>query len=237
MLIAQFDRFSNIHACRFQLRFSSIDSKGFPAIHAVLHRLSCYNVCMNKSNKICYLFKVCPVCGVDKHRSDYYKKGETISHKCKACTKADNNARSPQYFGKYSEYQNEWRKSKYQESPEYREKISTQKKLRYALRKEDINEKRRDRWHNDPFCPAKKYHRRKDVKGRTPRWVDPNVILEIYSKCPKGYHVDHIIPLRGLIDGRPVTGLHVPWNLQYLTPEENHKKKNRITEDYLKQFC
>jgi len=71
---------------------------------------------------------------------------------------------------------------------------------------------------------AKCARRRAALKNATPKWVDQNEITKIYENCPTGYHVDHVIPLNSKI----VSGLHVPWNLQYLTAKQNLIKGNRL---------
>jgi hypothetical protein len=62
------------------------------------------------------------------------------------------------------------------------------------------------------------------VCNATPKWANLDKIKEIYMNCPKGYHVDHIIPLQGV----GICGLHVENNLQYLPAIENIRKGNRL---------
>lgn len=54
-------------------------------------------------------------------------------------------------------------------------------------------------------------------------------VRDFYKATPKGMVVDHKIPL----NHPSVCGLHVPWNLQYLTPEENRKKGNLFLNDLI----
>lgn len=78
--------------------------------------------------------------------------------------------------------------------------------------------------------------RQDGCKQATPKWVDLVVIYEIYKNCPPGYHVDHIVALKGVTyDNRRVCGLHVPWNLQYLPASVNIRKSNKVSRDDLNE--
>ena len=73
-----------------------------------------------------------------------------------------------------------------------------------------------------------RFHKRRAQKLKAiPKWCNLEKIKEIYKNCPKGHHVDHIIPLQG----ENVSGLHVENNLQYLTARENVIKGNKLLYD------
>ena len=62
---------------------------------------------------------------------------------------------------------------------------------------------------------------RAKLLSQTPADADRIAIKEFYANCPKGYDVDHIIPIsKG--------GLHTLSNLQYLTASENRSKGNKL---------
>ena len=64
----------------------------------------------------------------------------------------------------------------------------------------------------------------KRLRERTPKNEDKKVIAEFYANCPKGYEVDHIIPL----NGKTISGLHTIDNLQYLSIQNNRIKSNKF---------
>ena len=122
----------------------------------------------------------------------------------------------------YKKYQKKYQKEFYLKN---KDKIKKRDKL-YRLNNKDKvrNTKRLSRLKNPSLI---KYHcaKRRAMKLKaTPKFADLNKIKEIYKKCPKGYHVDHIVPLIN----KNVCGLHVEWNLQYLTPSANISKSNKF---------
>jgi len=74
-------------------------------------------------------------------------------------------------------------------------------------------------------------------KLRTPAWLTKSHLKEIeqyyldasyltyYTRT--NFEVDHVVPLQG----KHVSGLHVPWNLQLLTESENCKKYNNFNKE------
>jgi hypothetical protein len=95
----------------------------------------------------------------------------------------------------------------------------------YLNNKEIIKKKVKEYNLNNPHIRRAAWSKRKASQLKaTPKFANLNKIREIYKKCPKGYVVDHIIPLQSKI----VCGLHVEWNLQYLTPSANCSKSNKL---------
>lgn len=86
---------------------------------------------------------------------------------------------------------------------------------------------------NPSLYAAHTAKRRAAILKRTPLWLSNDhlqAIRGVYALAAKKtvetgvkWHVDHIIPLQG----RSVSGLHVPWNLQVLPAAKNIAKHNR----------
>lgn len=83
------------------------------------------------------------------------------------------------------------------------------------------------RYKNDPEYRKKKIalvSTRKHLKNSSLAKRFKQEIHDIYIKCPQNSVVDHIVPLKH----KDVCGLHVPWNLQYLSTSENCRKNNKF---------
>jgi len=205
--------------------------------------------------------KVCRKCGEEKELTEFYKhktNTDGLSGSCKICLGVYQKKwreENPGYTTKYAAKVNEWREKnpeKYKSQRKlYREKNRDKIKEKDRSYRERNKEKialKAKKWREANLVRVKKqkskYYRnggKEKVIARvirrrartpiaTPNWLKPLdhlVMQHIYKTCPEGYHVDHIVPLQG----KTVSGLHVPWNLQYLTSEENLSKGNRWWPD------
>ena len=151
--------------------------------------------------------KVCFKCrGKPKPLSEFYTHPKTADGhlgKCKSCTKEDtriNYANNRDYYVEYDKRR--------QKKPKRRKaKVGYLRKFRHS---------------HPGFTAAHDSKRRARLKQAMPEWANFTEIKRIYMKCPRQKVVDHIIPLVNKL----VCGMHVPCNLQYLTPLQNSKKGN-----------
>ena len=100
-------------------------------------------------------------------------------------------------------------------------------KLKRYLKNKETQSERWKRWYekNKSKQLAKSNMEKAARLQRIPSWANLDAIKEFYLNRPEGYHVDHIVPLRG----KEVSGLHVLENLQYLLAKENLSKSNKYT--------
>jgi hypothetical protein len=116
-----------------------------------------------------------------------------------------------------------WRNENKDKASQCRQKWIEQNRDRVRKNKKEWQKKNRERvLASDAAYGAAKLQ-------ATPSWADKDLILSVYLNCPSGLEVDHVVPLRG----KTVCGLHVPWNLQYLTRRENISKGNRFVDHSL----
>jgi len=171
-----------------------------------------------------------------KHGHDGYR--YTNNAMCVACAKhyrkkhEESAEKKRERYLRNKEFVLESKKEYYQEN---REKIRKKQKVYCDANKEKLRESNK-KWRTENYerhahnCRMYRYRKYQAV----PSWLtikDRNAITETYAQCKKTtketgvqHHVDHIIP----INGKAVSGLHVPWNLQVVPASYNLSKKNKV---------
>lgn len=149
---------------------------------------------------------------------------------------ATQRANSSEYHRAYYEA-NKARKAEYRKAyyEANKERLAAAKKADYEENKDTrLAQKKEYRKRAAANIAYLNASRKKVVKQRTPKWLTEHDKLRmkcLYSiaamltkQNEEPWHVDHVIPLQGKV----VSGLHVPSNLQVMRGTENISKKNKF---------
>jgi hypothetical protein len=136
------------------------------------------------------------------------------------------NAKQREKYAAHAEKRREYAR-RYREAN--REAISERQRLQRAAKRDEINE--RARGYYAANIETRRAYERERKKQETPSWVDRELMKAIEKSRPIDCHIDHIVPLKGITpEGYRVTGLNVPWNLQYLPIAEHRPKRTRMRD-------
>ena len=161
--------------------------------------------------------RVCKVCGIAKPFDGinyHIKYGVPVGRVCRACLNLAQNVRRTDHAVRLA--------------------TNLCSKLYWANNKKKRAEKN-NAWKKKNRAKATMWNatRRAKQLNATPKWLDTEQLRQIGNFYGLAkllteatgikHHVDHIVPLQG----KQVSGLHVPWNLQVLPAAENISKGNR----------
>jgi len=172
--------------------------------------------------------KTCAVCKIEKQNSEF----EFQRCQCRDCRKAAMKINRAAYYART-------RESSIAKTKEWREQNSEKRlanrKLKYAEQRDSAVEAARLYRQNNP-AKVNAWSRKHQLakRRRTPSWlsVDDYWMMEQAYELAQlrtkifgfEWQVDHIFPLQG----RLVSGLHVPHNLQVLPAATNRSKSNKF---------
>ena len=177
--------------------------------------------------------KTCCKCKEERPRTEFNKnksKPDGLNNYCKPCMKSYKRAWQSQEDVKerHKLQQREKRKN-----PEYAEAQRQVCRNYHAKNKEQIRSRQKQYYlDNIEYMHERASIGRGERAKRVPPWLTDEqrwVIREFYDlrnlrseATGVEHHVDHIVPLQG----KTVSGLHVPWNLQVIPASENLSKSN-----------
>lgn len=178
----------------------------------------------NSENKTDGLRPDCKSCSAKRHKK-YYKKNYGIIKERKKKRRPRTNMLAKEWRKNNPEKVRAYNKSQYEKNSEIY--------IEYQRTYRKNNKERLREYHKNYSLSHRKQALAKSVFRRARKLCATlpgfeKDLKDIYKKCPAGYHVDHVVPLVSKL----VCGLHVPWNLQYLTKEENLRKSNKLVDNF-----
>jgi len=179
--------------------------------------------------------KSCKICNETKGLSEFYKQkgcADGCRNSCKSCDKkrvTANKLKNPDIEKRYRLKNIDILRQKEKERSSNQRKTNLLKikenRAKWVSRNQELNRDIKKSWRLNNKSLINFYSAKRRALKITSSFAGfDNQIKKIYDSCPSGYHVDHIVPLRG----KNVCGLHVPWNLQHLPAQDNLIKSNKV---------